>query len=55
MKIFEEMETEDGYMKLIFKDRFKSRQRSKGRNIVISHSDSSLKLHYSLRKALIFE
>lgn len=55
MKIFEEMETEDGYMKLNFKDRFKSQQRSKGRNIVISHSDSNLKLHYSLRKTFILE
>ncbi|XP_008139054.2 killer cell lectin-like receptor subfamily F member 2 [Eptesicus fuscus] len=37
MKIFEEMENEDGYMRLNFKDRFKSRQRSK---------DFALNLHY---------
>lgn len=50
MKTFEEMEDENGYMMLNFKNNFKYRQKTKGKNIVSPHSDSSLKWHYSLKK-----
>lgn len=53
MKTFEEMENEDGYMMLKFKNRFESRKKSKGRNIIHLYLDSSLKLHYSLRSKII--
>lgn len=50
METFEEMEDEDGYMMLNCKNNFKYRQKTKGKNIVSLHSDSSLKLHYSLKE-----
>lgn len=53
MKTFEEMENEDGYMRLKFKNRFESTKKSKGRNISPLHLDSSLSLRYSLRSKII--
>lgn len=53
MKTFEEMENEDGYMRLKFKNRFESTKKSKGRNISPLHLDSSLRLCYSLRSKII--
>lgn len=53
MKTFEEMENEDGYMKLKFKNRFESTKKPKGRNISPLHLDSSLRLRYSLRSKII--
>lgn len=55
MNTCEEMEDKDGYMMLNFKNHHKTKQRSKGRNIVSPHSDSSLKWLYSHRKTIIFE